>query len=708
MRLFVGGVQFLVGVNANDNVFAASWSSNFASFDARIVLDGSTFEFRDGPARTGLSRYSDESGSPSDRAPGVSALRASDGGFFSSLIAPLSVPSRANGNPVSSQSVRGIATASLLLALDIVYQYRGEWAATAEAQSSSAPSNHDASTVGAGTTDFPVVSASFQPVADSDTPVAPEILKAGPEAGVKIELGPDPIAINFNAPANGDTDSIAAVQGSPAAIATATDAPPPAAAPGSVPHETLVLHSIAGNALLIGGAGNDILINDGRYGILIGGAGDDILDASKSTGPNILIGDSLNPRLIQIIDGILEHQPATDQAPPSTIANPAGSSQDPGAGAPANEAPPASVAAKQLPPAPVESPPPPVPPVASTKPASGPISAAADPTNPELPAVDDPLPIAPVAPIVHVDAAPVSEPSVAAAPISGPDPEHQHVAVDPVIPNADGLAPSGLVTLAAMLPAPSAENPVDDTGPAISLVPPALDTHPVSASATPASDAPPAALPPADPAIDTHPAVTAAVSASTAPDIGTIEAALNHLLGTSQPDIVLLSEVVESPSGNSGSSSPVDTSSHSDSTQPVLVLAVSGNSGPGGSGGSSGSGNGGNSSGPDGNDIIIGGKGNDIIVGGGGDDILTGGLGNDVFIFMHGSGHDVITDFSHDGGNHDMLYFEHGLFADFTDFEAHEHDFGDHVVITISSHDDITLLNATKMSLSSHDSFAFL
>jgi Ca2+-binding RTX toxin-like protein len=66
----------------------------------------------------------------------------------------------------------------------------------------------------------------------------------------------------------------------------------------------------------------------------------------------------------------------------------------------------------------------------------------------------------------------------------------------------------------------------------------------------------------------------------------------------------------------------------------------------------------------DGNDILNGGKGSDTLVGGGGDDVLTGGQGADTFSFANGSGHDRITDFSHQ----DVIAFTDGphSFSDLT------------------------------------------
>ena len=106
-------------------------------------------------------------------------------------------------------------------------------------------------------------------------------------------------------------------------------------------------------------------------------------------------------------------------------------------------------------------------------------------------------------------------------------------------------------------------------------------------------------------------------------------------------------------------------------------------------------------------DVLDGGDGDDIIDGGCGNDMLTGGLGNDAFIFRLGFGRDVITDFGYSRGNHDFIYFEHGIFSDYDDLERHMSQVDDHVVIAASSHDQITLQHFDKMNLSVHDSFVF-
>jgi Ca2+-binding RTX toxin-like protein len=50
--------------------------------------------------------------------------------------------------------------------------------------------------------------------------------------------------------------------------------------------------------------------------------------------------------------------------------------------------------------------------------------------------------------------------------------------------------------------------------------------------------------------------------------------------------------------------------------------------------------------GEDGNDVLNGGAGDDFIWAGRGTDTMTGGTGKDMFQYLHGEGHDTITDFN--------------------------------------------------------------
>ena len=56
--------------------------------------------------------------------------------------------------------------------------------------------------------------------------------------------------------------------------------------------------------------------------------------------------------------------------------------------------------------------------------------------------------------------------------------------------------------------------------------------------------------------------------------------------------------------------------------------------------------------GGNGDDLLLGGAGNDTLWGDHGDDTLTGGKGGDLFCVLKAAGHDVITDFDHDAGDH--------------------------------------------------------
>jgi Ca2+-binding RTX toxin-like protein len=108
-----------------------------------------------------------------------------------------------------------------------------------------------------------------------------------------------------------------------------------------------------------------------------------------------------------------------------------------------------------------------------------------------------------------------------------------------------------------------------------------------------------------------------------------------------------------------------------------------------------------------GHDTIDGGRGHDTIDGGAGDDVLTGGDGHDTFIFRPGFGNDIITDFTSKGGDRDVIYFSDSFFDEYDDLEASLEQVGDHVVITVSEGDHITLQNVDKLELAVHDQFIF-
>ena len=69
---------------------------------------------------------------------------------------------------------------------------------------------------------------------------------------------------------------------------------------------------------------------------------------------------------------------------------------------------------------------------------------------------------------------------------------------------------------------------------------------------------------------------------------------------------------------------------------------------------------------------VYGTKGNDTITGSAGNDLLTGGPGKDTFLFASSViGKDVITDFTATGSSHDILQFDHSIFANAADVLAH-------------------------------------
>ena len=67
------------------------------------------------------------------------------------------------------------------------------------------------------------------------------------------------------------------------------------------------------------------------------------------------------------------------------------------------------------------------------------------------------------------------------------------------------------------------------------------------------------------------------------------------------------------------------------------------------------------------NDTLRGTAGDNVITGLGGNDKLTGAGGNDTFVFLPGFGNDMITDFTAgpNSGPHDLIAFDHTIFADF-------------------------------------------
>jgi Ca2+-binding RTX toxin-like protein len=99
--------------------------------------------------------------------------------------------------------------------------------------------------------------------------------------------------------------------------------------------------------------------------------------------------------------------------------------------------------------------------------------------------------------------------------------------------------------------------------------------------------------------------------------------------------------------------------------------------------------------GDDGNDTLTGGAGNELLVGGAGNDTLSGGAGNDTFLFGPGFGKDVILDFQNTGGAHDVIQFDHTVFANFNAVQSHMAQSGTSVVITFSDNNSVEIRNTT-------------
>jgi Ca2+-binding RTX toxin-like protein len=119
--------------------------------------------------------------------------------------------------------------------------------------------------------------------------------------------------------------------------------------------------------------------------------------------------------------------------------------------------------------------------------------------------------------------------------------------------------------------------------------------------------------------------------------------------------------------------------------------------------------------GSDNANALDGGIGQDVLEGGGGDDVLMGGRDSDVFVFKPHFGHDIITDFavtqsySAIGPDHDVLAFDHGIFADAASLFAHSLDTADGVLVTADAGDSVLLKNATLAQLQTYpEDFHFI
>ena len=89
--------------------------------------------------------------------------------------------------------------------------------------------------------------------------------------------------------------------------------------------------------------------------------------------------------------------------------------------------------------------------------------------------------------------------------------------------------------------------------------------------------------------------------------------------------------------------------------------------------------------------------------------MLIGGPGNDTFVFAAGFGNDTSTGFTA-GPNpapHDIITFDHTIFADFAAVMAASAPVGADTVITADASDTVTLTNVAVASLHADD-FSFI
>ena len=98
--------------------------------------------------------------------------------------------------------------------------------------------------------------------------------------------------------------------------------------------------------------------------------------------------------------------------------------------------------------------------------------------------------------------------------------------------------------------------------------------------------------------------------------------------------------------------------------------------------------------------VLTGGTGDDVLQGFGGNDTLFGGAGADRFVFDHGTGQDVVSDFVSGTDKLDLSAFG---FADFTAVQAATHDVGGNAVIDLGGGDSVTLTGVTSSQLQSGD-----
>ena len=103
--------------------------------------------------------------------------------------------------------------------------------------------------------------------------------------------------------------------------------------------------------------------------------------------------------------------------------------------------------------------------------------------------------------------------------------------------------------------------------------------------------------------------------------------------------------------------------------------------------------------GNDGNDRLDGVDGDDRLIGGAGDDDLIGGAGSDSFVFGPAFGRDTIEDFQAAGTDHDVIEFDHAVYADASSALAAFSQIGSDVVVTSSPADTILVRNTQIASI---------
>jgi Ca2+-binding RTX toxin-like protein len=101
---------------------------------------------------------------------------------------------------------------------------------------------------------------------------------------------------------------------------------------------------------------------------------------------------------------------------------------------------------------------------------------------------------------------------------------------------------------------------------------------------------------------------------------------------------------------------------------------------------------------------IYGTASNDTLYSTPANDILTGGSGADTFVFSKAAfGKDTITDFASTGAGHDVLQFDHSIFATNATALAHATQVGSNVVVAYDAADTITLVGVSLHQLSAND-----